>query len=475
MLNSKAVSCLSDLAPSADSPKQELITLVTLVHLSDIHFSERDDLSQFDINQQIRRALVEDLAVKPADGAGYDAVLVTGDIAFSGKQEEYKRAQQWLDEVFIRTGLSPSDTYTIPGNHDIDRGYVEPQFPLWDSHVRLRETADPVIWRDVIATQLQRDPLHTMLAPLTGYNDFAQGYECRTEHDKLAWRRTLTKTLEDGRLVRLHGLNSALISDAADAPGKLLVSDFQTSHLEHAHGVVEIAMCHHPPDWLMDKAAVRDVLRTFTPIALFGHEHSTRITMDAKQMQLFAGAVQPSRRDAGDWLPTYHILQLSVAKAGDAPQLVIRVHTREFDKQKFKFRARRGADEQPFEEHRLGLKHWTPEAEAVKIQVASGAGPALSSKESSEMPAADAVMSTSTETAQRDLLVYFFRLRTPERYAAANEAGLLRDGDDTLQPQAMWAEVFRRAIAERQALTKFWDAVASRTPELKEVSNPFAR
>jgi hypothetical protein len=51
--------------------------MITFVHLSDIHFSPRDDLSQFDIDQQIRRALLQDLERKPAGGADYDGVLLT--------------------------------------------------------------------------------------------------------------------------------------------------------------------------------------------------------------------------------------------------------------------------------------------------------------------------------------------------------------------------------------------------------------
>jgi hypothetical protein len=50
--------------------------MITFVHLSDIHFSPRDDLSQFDLDQQIRRALLEDLALKPADGADYDGLVI---------------------------------------------------------------------------------------------------------------------------------------------------------------------------------------------------------------------------------------------------------------------------------------------------------------------------------------------------------------------------------------------------------------
>lgn len=444
--------------------------MITLVHLSDIHFSPRDDLSQFDLDQQIRKALLEDLQQKPADGANYDGVLITGDIAYGGKQDDYKKAQLFLNEIFNRTGTSASRTYMIPGNHDIDRDYVEPEFPLWASHVGLRESKDPVIWRDVIAKQLQRDPLHSMLAPLKGYNDFAQGYDCLTNPEQLAWHRIFPEKLDDGRAVRLHGLNSALISDKGDAPGNLLVSEFQTSHFEHTPGVVDVALCHHPPEWLMDKAALRNALRTFAPVALFGHEHSTRIIPDDKQVQLFAGAVQPSRRDAADWLPTYHIVQLGVDGPEDNRELVVRIHTREFDESNYKFRPRRNERDEKVDEHRLALDPWTAPISEVKIVECSPAPEVCSTV---DVKSAELSMPTQTDTAKRELLVHFFRLGTPDRYAAANEAGLLRDGDDALPPQTMWAEVFRRASEESHGLSKFWTAVASRTAALKNTPNPF--
>ncbi|MGA9622974.1 MAG: metallophosphoesterase [Bryobacteraceae bacterium] len=446
--------------------------MITFVHLSDIHFSPRDDLSQFDLDRQIRRALLEDLERRPADGAGYDGLLITGDIAFAGKHEEYQRAQVWLDEVFTRTGASAASTYVVPGNHDVDRAYVEPEFPLWDSHVRLREAADPVVWRDIIAKQLQRDPLHTMLAPLRGYNDFAQGYECRTEPGRLAWWRTFWKALDDGRPVRLHGLNSALVSDAADAPGKLLVSEFQTSHFEHSGGVVDVVLCHHPPEWLLDKGALRNALRTFVPVVLFGHEHSARIAADVKQVQLFAGAVQPSRRDP-EWLPTYHIVQLIVEGANAHPELIVRTHTREFDKQNYQFRSRRNEDDEPVDIRRVNIPAWTPPVAKAIIPIVAGPASEFCSAPVNDKPSSEPPMPTPKETAQRELLVQFFRLRTPDRYTAANEAGLLRDGDDALNPQTMWAEVFRRATEEPHGLARFWTAVASRTPTLKDSPNPF--
>jgi predicted MPP superfamily phosphohydrolase len=447
--------------------------VLTFAHLSDIHFSKRNDGNQFDVDQQVRRALLDDLEEKPADGAAYNGLLITGDIAFTGKTDDYRRVQNWLDKVFAKTGASPAKTYFVPGNHDVDRDYVDPTFPLWDSHVRLRESADSVVWRDVIDKQLQRDPLHSLLAPLTAYNDFAQGYGCRTEALQLAWQRMFEEKLEDGSLLRFHGLNSALISDEGDVPGKLLVSEFQTALFARTPGVTDVVLCHHPPEWLMDKATIRNCLRAFAPLTLFGHEHSTRITADEKQVQLFAGAVQPSRRDPG-WLPTYHIVQLSIATKNNARHLLIRVHTREYDSETYKFRTRRNEDDNTVDEHLIQLPAWTPTSrEAAVVSTAKKDDKSSVSTEPA-MPTAESSTPSSMELAQRELLVHFFRLGSPLRYTTAYEAGLLRDGDDSLPPQTMWAEVFRRASAE-QALEKFWDAVAARTPELKDKQNPFKK
>jgi predicted MPP superfamily phosphohydrolase len=441
--------------------------VVTFIHLSDIHFLPRDKQAQLDLDIHIRRALLDDLETKPANGAPYDALLITGDIAFSGKPKEYKTAQDWLDQLFARSGLSRKETYMVPGNHDVDRDYVEPDLPLWASHVSIRSDQNPVKWRDAIAKQLRQDPLHSLLAPLKTYNDFAQGYDCTTKPDQLAWCRLLPKSLEDGRVIRLHGLNSAMISDSGDAPGQLLVSEFQTSHFERTPNTVDVVLCHHPPDWLMDKEMLRNALKSFAPISLFGHEHSMRIEPEKKNLRLFAGAVQPSRRDPANWLPTYHILQLSTSTESDF-ELVVHIHTREFDARNFKFRPGRNEDDEPVEQHRLTIPNRVSGTQ-VLVSVPDSLAP--SSQE--EGARSEASMSTKMEIAKRELLVRFFRLKTPDRYASAFEAGLLRDGDDALPPQTMWSEVFKRASSEQGGLAKFWSTVASRDPELTGTHNPF--
>jgi predicted MPP superfamily phosphohydrolase len=458
--------------------------MVTFLHLSDIHFINRDHGTQFDLDQQIRRALLDDVETKPADGMGYDGVLITGDIAYSGQHTEYARAKEFLDELYHRIGDLAANTFMVPGNHDVDRNFVSPDLPLWAAHARLREANDPTVWRDHIYKQLVKDPQRTLLAPLKAYNDFAQGFGCFTgmipspkagepDAPQIAWQRIFEKPLDDGTLVQLHGLNSVLVSDEGDAPGKLLVSEFQTAKLENQATVVNLLMCHHPPEWLMDKGTIRNALRSFVPVSLFGHEHNTRLTADNKEVHLFAGAVQPSRRDPG-WLPTYHILQLAVHTNGTKRELLVRVHTREFTSDApYRFRPRRNERESRVEEVRIELPPNRPQTPAPTISVASVSTHEVSSGSNAAMSEAAPKAPSPAETALHQLLVYFFQLHTPQRYQVAFKAALLRDGDDTMDPPAMWAEVFRRAKDEKK-LSDFWAAVAVHTQALRDKPNPFA-
>jgi len=444
--------------------------MLTFVHLSDIHFSPGDDGSQFDLNQQIRHSLLDDIASRLAGVARYDALLITGDVAYSGKKEEYGITRQFLEEVYQRTGLSMKETYVVPGNHDVDRSHVKPTFPLWASHAEIRQQANSAHWRATIKTQLQEDPSQLLLAPLRAYNDFAQGCGCSTTADQLAWSLEFPRPLEFGFKVRLWGLNSALISDEADAPAKLLISEFQTAKLRDTVGEINVVMCHHPPDWLMDKAEMRQVLRRFAPVALFGHEHSVRLDPNEKQVQLFAGALQPDR-DALGWLPTYHILQLAIDGVEERPKLLVRVHTREFHN--FSFHAWRNEDGSTIFERRLDVPPRPPSAEPNQ-ETTVATSPSVITCTVNEVVMQATTANVPTTDAQRELLVSFFQLRTPQRYEAAFKAGLLRDGDDALDPQVMWAEVFRRATEENKR-EAFWAAVAAHIPAMAQKQNPFTR
>ncbi len=96
------------------------MTGLTWLHLSDWHQKEKD----FD-RQIVRDALINDIKNRVAIDPNLeriDFIVFSGDVAFSGKPEEYKIAKEELFEPLLKAcGISPEKLFIAPGNHDLDR------------------------------------------------------------------------------------------------------------------------------------------------------------------------------------------------------------------------------------------------------------------------------------------------------------------------------------------------------------------
>ena len=93
------------------------------VHLSDLHFGQEKH-GTLPKHEAVRKAVLKDVTELAAKRGAASRILITGDVAFSGKAEEYKAAAQWLDELTKACGCKETDISTIPGNHDCDRDEI---------------------------------------------------------------------------------------------------------------------------------------------------------------------------------------------------------------------------------------------------------------------------------------------------------------------------------------------------------------
>lgn len=92
--------------------------MLRILHLSDVHFGQEktNDSTYLD---DVRSQLVKDLASLLGDSKSLDLILVNGDIAYSGKKNEYDRAVAWLDQIIAVGHCDVTAIRTIPGNHDV--------------------------------------------------------------------------------------------------------------------------------------------------------------------------------------------------------------------------------------------------------------------------------------------------------------------------------------------------------------------
>src|SRR5690606_33207272 len=97
------------------------ITLVLLLHISDIHFRAPDCVNpDLDADRPIRTRLVQDVRMRCETLGSVGAILVGGDIAFKGDKVEYESAFKWFSELADACGCPLERVFVVPGNHDVD-------------------------------------------------------------------------------------------------------------------------------------------------------------------------------------------------------------------------------------------------------------------------------------------------------------------------------------------------------------------
>lgn len=423
---------------------------LVLVHLSDIHFTRASGASVHDLDRNVRNELVLDATNVAKETGPVTGVLVTGDIAFSGSKAEYDHATDWLRAFCRAIGCNEESVWVVPGNHDVDRQRTKRKLTrMLHQGIRKNDSNVDKELREIFSDAQSGAAL---LEPLTDHNIFAGRFGCSISVEKHYWERDLK--LACGTAIRLRGLTSALVSNDDDMRTAIVLGSAQAS-VERAPGVLQITLCHHPPDWLRDHDAVEDHLKSKVHIQLFGHKHSQRLDVINGKVRLVAGAMHPERGEGG-WLPTYNFLELS---RRDGDRIGLRVYQRQWNQQDTNFVAWRdpnnGRDHREFFWDGFPLPT-KPEPNGAVSHEARGAENAAS------VPSPE-VATTATEkdaampppNYERRLTYRFLTLPFRHQITVAKNLDVLIDDDRALSDEALFRVLFKRA-AEKGLLRKLW-------------------
>lgn len=269
------------------------------LHLSDIHAGHGSVAWQAD-QQIVLDRLVEDARRLVAEGKvpPPDAILVTGDVAFSGNvrdPHEYSRAGGWLDRC--RDAVGARAVYSVPGNHDVQRTTSQGDPALWRL---VRDTRDPRDTADALDERLAHDTDRAALSDrFANYHAFAARYGNPHAESHAGWYADISANA--GVTIRLVGWNTSLLSNDDEDRGRLRVAKraiAATLPAVRATDHVVVVLTHHPVDDLEEKnaAEVTAYLQTAADVHLHGHVHTahseTRRSGDGGELAtIVAGAV----------------------------------------------------------------------------------------------------------------------------------------------------------------------------------------
>jgi predicted phosphodiesterase len=294
-----------------------------ILELSDIHFTDAPDV---DTNAELSNAVLDFTTEIRERFGDVDAIVVCGDVAFSGLKEEYARASNFLRN--LEFSLGTPRIFVIPGNHDI-------HLP---SAVSPEQSAARAMPRGVRMSNAERDlelqrrlanqeDGHDLLEPLREYLDFASEYRCEFDASRPFWEHEIR--LGPRLELRLRGLTSVLISDARDKEFLLLLGRMQTSAIRRDPGILNATLCHHAFEWLLDGEDQRNIIDNRCDLHVTGHDHHQQLRRTNAGAHLCAGALQPDRRDPR-WKSCVNLITLDIETEGDTAEAKMQIYAASF-------------------------------------------------------------------------------------------------------------------------------------------------
>lgn len=419
-----------------------------LLHLSDIHFRTPDCANpDLDPDRPIRTMMLRDARQRIQTLGSVDAILVGGDIAFKGHKDEYAAAFSWLKELADTTGCHMERVFVVPGNHDVDRSVTSGSTSVRNAQSAIARATTNTRERELRSQLLDPETGRTLLAPLAEYNEFAKLFSCQIYMpDRLYWKQDLP--LEDGVSLRIYGLTSTLLSGINgqnDTRDSLYLSPLQTV-LDPVDDIVNLVICHHPPDWFMDQDDVDDAIRSRAAIHLFGHKHRQRIYKDDNYIRFGAAAVNPDRSETA-WQPGYNLINVNIIGEGQERVLEINAHLLQWQSSPDLFRPILTHQSNPVHCHRIPIPRHIPSA-ALNINYSAALGEpmlALTGEASVNLEA------TMGNESTRNLVFRFWKLTGSQRREITLRLGLIGQDEVPLPEPERYGRALMRA-GERNML-----------------------
>lgn len=265
---------------------------IAVLHLSDIHI-KTDNNSILEKQDFISNAFRNDIL-----DCSNLFVLVTGDIAFSGKKEEYEIAEYFFKtlEKQIKEYHSTIQINFIfcAGNHDCDFTIEKEKRDYLIKSILNNKTNPPSpIIKDCVAVQKE-------------YFNFISRFDSYTKLDEINSNELVNiyKYILDDKVISFNSYNLSWISTKNEIQANILfpLESINTKEIENTHSTITISMLHHPFHWLnhKDLRGFQSFLSETSSIILSGHEHTAvakeikDITNNDKVVHIEGGTLQDS-------------------------------------------------------------------------------------------------------------------------------------------------------------------------------------
>ncbi|WNF47976.1 metallophosphoesterase [Pseudomonas sp. SG20056] len=277
-----------------------------ILHISDLHLSTniKHGLNYEKCKEMALQIGNDAKSVLAETGKSVDSIIFTGDLVFSGKEDEYSK----LDEYFIRPllesfNIDKKDLYICPGNHDSDRNLIS-RFER-----KYRETSS-IEEKNKLATDIIKGAENwNRIQSFNNYKKFID-----KDKKNIISSTPLYSTYKAGDNLYILSLSSAWLAQDDDDKENLYITESQLKEAIKSTPTQaqRILLVHHPLDWinLEDANPVSALIEKKIDALLFGHMHHFDQSIETKfsediTLRLQAGTLDTQEKNTG-----YSIIQL---------------------------------------------------------------------------------------------------------------------------------------------------------------------
>ena len=238
------------------------------LHISDLHIGRDNESQEVALNSLVKAVL------QFSSNEHFDLVLITGDLAYSGKKEEYERFEKLVLEPLRQSELFLGvKIISVPGNHDIDC-----------------DAALPIAWKDMGESRRDRffhfdDNGRLVRKPRANafeeYSQFIQRTGIEGVDPLVEPAKVLPLTFH-GQRIKFLTIVTAFFSDKeVDDEGITPAPLHAIRHLLNDHDRSEslVILGHHPDNWFI-KETIKpfwNLLVQEYAIYLHGHLHEISV------------------------------------------------------------------------------------------------------------------------------------------------------------------------------------------------------
>lgn len=237
-----------------------------ILHLSDLHFTS-GSISQ-DVVISSLSTMIEKLCKEETKP---NIIVLTGDIAFSGKADEYAKAKEFIDKIAQFCGLGVERIFIIPGNHDVDRSKIEKKYINWYYKFTKEEELNDALTTSQVMEVIKQGT--------SAYFEFIKQYMSgKTSIGSWGEYVSSVPLGQNGLSLKIVGLNSALFCGYdGDDQKRLALGLSQVNacnELIDSSKDIIISCIHHPFECFHTcEEPTLSLLERMSDIILSGHVH----------------------------------------------------------------------------------------------------------------------------------------------------------------------------------------------------------